>query len=284
MRDFFKGLKEGFSFKGDWQVHVIVFLVAMLVELVGSKTLTIGDPSGFALPLSIPTVLFAFVTGIMIAKKSQVTQKAHSAINSFVALGVCFLIGRLASSMGPNWDKIVAAGPALLLQEVGNLLTVCISVPLGVLLFKMGRTVIGAGFSIARESSIAIIGSKYGLDTEEGIGVMGAYALVGFDPVIISLLASLMIAAGWFHPYSLAMASGIGCVASSAAGLTPLLEAFPEMAETISAYGVTSQTMSGSTAVYVNLLISLPLANWLFKTFSHKPKKDRAAKTIEGGK
>ena len=90
-------------------------------------------------------------------------------------------------------EEIIAAGPALLLQEIGNLGTILIAFPLGLWVLKMGRELIGATFSIAREPNIAIIADRYGLKSPEGAGVMGVY-VVGtlFGTLIFTITASLL--------------------------------------------------------------------------------------------
>ena len=69
-----------------------------------------------------------------------------------------FLTAKMGSNIGPNLATIVKAGPALLLQELGNLGTIFLALPVAVLVFKMGRTAVGCSFSISREGSLAIIG------------------------------------------------------------------------------------------------------------------------------
>ena len=66
-----------------------------------------------------------------------------------------------------NNRRLLDAGPALLLQELGHLFgTVLFSLPIAVAL-KMGRATVGACFSIDREGSFAIVGDKYGADSDE---------------------------------------------------------------------------------------------------------------------
>ena len=186
-----------------------------------------------------------------------------------------FLIVKLSCSIGPSWDKIVVAGPALILQEFGNLGTIFLSLPLAVLVFRMGRAAIGAAFSISREPSIAIVADKYGLDGPEGSGVMGAYVTgTVLGTVFYGILASIFAGAKIFHPYALAMASGMGSASMLTASLAPLVEKFPDMAEEIQAYAVTSNTLTNADGLYMSLLIGLPLTEWLYKKLAkNHPQK-----------
>ena len=58
---------------------------------------------------------------------------------------------------------------------------------------------------------MALIGEKYGLDTPEGRGVMSVYiAGTVCGTIFFGIMASFLAALRIFHPYSLAMASGVG--------------------------------------------------------------------------
>ena len=52
-------------------------------------------------------------------------------------------IAKFGVGVGPNIEEIIAAGPALLLQELGNVATVLIALPVAVLVFGMGREAMG---------------------------------------------------------------------------------------------------------------------------------------------
>ena len=108
----------------------------------------------------------------------------------------------------------------------------------------MGRASIGAAFSISREPSIAIVGEKYGLDGPEGSGVMGAYVTgTVLGTIFYGILASIFVGAKIFHPYSLAMAAGMGSASMLTAALAPLVEAFPDMADEIQAFASTCSSV-----------------------------------------
>ena len=194
------------------------------------------------------------------------------------------LIVNLSCSIGPSWDKIVAAGPALILQEFGNLGTIFLSMPLAVLVFRMGRAAIGAAFSISREPSIAIVAEKYGLDGPEGSGVMGAYVTgTVLGTVFYGILASIFVGIKLFHPYALAMAAGMGSASMLTAALAPLVEAFPDMEEEIRAFAATSNTLTNADGLYMSLLIGLPLTEWMYRKLSknHPQKGIQPAKAAE---
>jgi len=175
------------------------------------------------------------------------------------------LMAKYGTNIGPTLPKIIKASPALILQEFGNIGTVLLGIPLAVML-GLKRESIGGAHSIAREPNVALIGEKFGLDSEEGQGVLGVY-IVGtvFGAVFIGLLASFLAAYTPLHPYSLAMASGVGSASMMTAGVGSLVAMYPNMSEMITAFGATSNMLSGLDGLYMSIWIALPFAEWLYK-------------------
>jgi hypothetical protein len=133
----------------------------------------------------------------------------------------------------------------------------------------MGRAAIGTSFSISRESSLAVVADKYGLDSDEGIGVMGGYitgTVFGtmFNGIFVSLLCSLNI----FHPYALGMACGTGSASMLSASLAAVVEAYPDMEAEITAYAATSNMLSSVDGLYMSLFIALPMCEFMYKLFT----------------
>ena len=85
-------------------------------------------------------------------------------------LGVTLLIAEIGVIIGPTLPQIIAAGPALLLQELGNIGTIFIALPLAVAL-GLKRESIGMTHSVAREPNVGLIMDKYGFNSPEGRGV-----------------------------------------------------------------------------------------------------------------
>lgn len=107
---------------------------------------------------------------------------------------------------------------------------------------------------------------------------MGAYitgTLLG--AIFNSILASILCATGLFHPYALGMAAGTGSASMMAAALGPVVEAFPEMAEQISAYAATSQVLTGVDGMYMSLFVALPLTNFLYRKLKGEKKGEEKA-------
>ncbi|MCE7631159.1 DUF3100 domain-containing protein, partial [Vibrio fluvialis] len=66
-------------------------------------------------------------------------------------------LAKFGTLIGPSLNKILEIGPAMIFQELGNLGTILIAMPVAILVLKMGRESVGACFSIAREPNIALI-------------------------------------------------------------------------------------------------------------------------------
>ena len=244
-----KDFKENFNLK-DWKVHVLCLVIMVIAELIGTMKIAINGARGNGISFSLIPMLFAIMIGIILGGTKKLKRETMETASGYIGICVMFLIVKLSCSIGPSWDKIVVAGPALILQEFGNLGTIFLSLPLAVLVFRMGRAAIGAAFSISREPSIAIVAVFYGI------------------------LASIFAGAKIFHPYALAMASGMGSASMLTASLAPLVEKFPDMAEEIQAYAVTSNTLTNADGLYMSLLIGLPLTEWLYKKLAkNHPQK-----------
>lgn len=98
--------------------------------------------------------------------------------------------------MGIN--DIIMAGPALILQNFGNLGTIVFALPVALLLgFK--RECIGMSPLRGREPNVALISERYGSDGPEFRGVMVVY-VVGtvFGTIFMGAIASFL---GQRHPH-----------------------------------------------------------------------------------
>lgn len=247
----------------DWKVHLWCLILVVVAEFIGMHAFGFWKVSFKLFPM-----LFALVIGIVLSQFKVFSKETMETASPYIGIAVMFLTVKMGAEIGPSLKEVMSAGPALLLQELGNLGTVFLSLPIAVLVFKMGREAVGCSFSISREDALAIVGDVYGLDSDEGRGVMGGYitgTLLGtlFNGLLVSGLISLNI----FHPYALAMAAGTGSASMMSAALAPVVEAFPAMSETLTAYAATSQVLTGLDGLYVSLFVALPLANFLYKKF-----------------
>ena len=175
------------------------------------------------------------------------------------------LMAKYGTLVGPSLPKILAASPALILQEFGNLGTILLGIPVAVFI-GLKREAIGAAHSVAREPNVALIGERYGLNSAEGRGVMGVYicgTVVG--TIFFGLMASIAAAYLPFHPYALAMAAGVGSASMMTAAVGSLSAMYPQMADQLAAFGAASNMLSGLDGLYMSIWLALPFSEWLYR-------------------
>lgn len=273
---------EGKGLFYDFKVHLICIILVVIAELIGIISISLGPIKFSLLPM-----LHALVIGILLSQirfLKILNQEDMETASPYIGICVMYLIAYMGSTIGPNLSLVASAGPALILQELGNLGTIFFSMPIAVLIFKMDRTCIGSAFSNSREGSLAIIADLYGLDSPEGRGVMGSYitgTLLG--TIFNGILASLLVNVSWFLPEALAAACGTGSASMMSAALGPILEAFPEKADSLTAFAATSQVLTSIDGMYMSLFIAIPLTEWLYKKLKGKKaiEEEKQAKIKE---
>ena len=238
------------------KVHAIVLALIIIAEMIGNVSFKIGVGTIVLLPM-----LYALIMGIFMAPKflKVVNQKDMLDASSLIGITLMLLMARYGTLVGPTLPKILAASPALILQEFGNLGTVFIGVPVAIYL-GLKRETIGAAHSIAREPNVALIGERYGLDSAEAV----SYTHLTL-PTILRVMASFAAAYLPFHPYALAMAAGVGSASMMTAAVGSLSVMYPQMADQIAAFGAASNMLSGLDGLYMCIWMALPLTEWLYK-------------------
>ncbi|OSP54019.1 DUF3100 domain-containing protein [Pseudoruegeria sp. SK021] len=256
----------------DWRLHLSVLVITILCEMIGVIAIPIGIGSILLLPL-----LYAFVMGLLI--NPNVIKKAGGwlkdrdvrAASPLIVIAIMPFIAKFGTIIGPSIQQIIDAGPALILQELGNLGTIVIAFPIAVLVLRMGRESIGACFSVAREPNIAIIADKYGLKSDEGTGVMGVYVIgTLFGTFIFAILASVLANTGIFSIEALAMACGIGSGSMMAACSGALAHSVPDMQDQILALAAASNVLTYATGMYLCIFVALPVTEKLYDLLGRK--------------
>lgn len=262
------------------RMHLVCLVVVIIAEAIGIIPFDFGVVKFKLLPM-----IYALVIGIIAAKKGYkklIDDTDMANAGEYVSIACLYLIAYMATAIGPNIDTVIKAGPALILQEFGNLGTIFISIPVALFIFKMDRTAIGSGFSISREEGLGITANLYGLDSPEGRGVMGSYitgTLLG--AIFFSIISSIFVNIPWFSPESLAMASGTGSASMMSGAIAPIIEAFPDKKEALMGYGATSQVLSAVDTVYVAFFLGIPLAEWVYRLIKGKDKYEAEKKALE---
>ena len=128
------------------KLHIIVLALIIISEMIGVHSFKLGVGMVVLLPM-----LYALIIGIFLAPKflKVVNEKDMFDASSLMGITLMLLMARYGTLVGPTLPKILAASPALILQEFGNVGTVIIGVPIAVYL-GLKRETIGAAHSIAQ--------------------------------------------------------------------------------------------------------------------------------------
>ena len=244
------------------RLHITVLILVVIAERIGNIAITVGVGKIVLLPM-----MYALLMGILTAPRFTKisTDKEVKVASSLLGVTLMLLMAKYGTLVGPSLPKILAASPALILQEFGNLGTILLGIPVAVFI-GLKRETIGAAHSIAREPNVALIGERYGLDSAEGRGVMGVYicgTVIG--TIFFGLMASLAAAYLPFHPYALAMAAGVGSASMMTAAVGSLSAMYPQMADQLAAFGAASNMLSGLDGLYMSIWLALPFSEWLYR-------------------
>ena len=266
--------------KGRWPSFIKLFAVIGVTsgigEVIGKITIPVGIGSVIILPMVFAMILALLLTpdalGRRIEGLKNICGREEVDLSGSLMMVILLILGvKLGAAAGPNLPKLIAAGPALILQEFGNLGTIFLGLPVALLL-GMGREGFGATVSICREDTLGLIGERYGMSSPEGMGTMGTYMVVNlFGTIFFGLLASIGLMTG-LHPYALAMACGVGSATMMTASSQALAAALPEMSEEILAYAATSNICSSIDGLYMTLFLGIPIANFIYKKMAGKKK------------
>jgi len=254
----------------NWRLHSIVLFSAIISEFIGIQSIPIGNAKLLFLPLFYAfLVCLIFNPNITHFSQKLINKKQASVAISVLAIGILPFIAKFGTLIGPALPKIMDSGVAMIMQEIGNLATMLIAMPVAVLLFKMGREAIGATYSIAREPNIAVISDRYGLKSKEGVGVMGVYVMgTMFGTIYFALISGLLASTDWIDPRALAMACGVGSGSMTAACSGTLAAAYPDIKDEILAFAGASNLLTNATGLYVAIFIGLPFSEWYYKRLS----------------
>ena len=267
--------------KTEYKIYIAAVIFILIADSIGQIQIPLGPGQFILFP-----IFYALIMGVLSGPQATKIMKSKDvkAASKLVIVAICPFIAKLGINAGASLETVVSAGPALLLQEFGNLGTILLAMPLAILL-GMKREAIGATHSINRESNLALITDVYGPDSPEARGSLSIYVVGGMiGTIYFGFMVSVIAMLDIFHPYALGMASGVGAGILMASAVASLTEIFPAMADQISALASASETISGIDGIYMSLLIGLPLCNWLYKVleprigrFGGKRRQEKAA-------
>jgi hypothetical protein len=244
-------------------------VIVIVCELIGQRELGLGAFKLVLFPMLYAVVIGLIITPDLLGKKitglkSVINEKEINIASEVVGVALVMLGIKYGTTVGPNLQNVVKAGPAFIATEFGHILAPIVAMPLA-LLFGMKREAIGATASISREPSLGVISEKYGINSPEGSGVLGTY-LMGtvLGTIYFSFLGSVSIYSG-LHPYALAMACGVGSgsmMTAASAALSTMVPA--DMAEMVLSYAATANMMASIVGIIILVYITVPFTNFLY--------------------
>jgi len=253
------------------RLYIAVLLIVIITELIGIHKFPVGPGTVVLLPMLYAVIIGILITPQVLGKSISVLQKLISRdevdlAGAIVMISLLPLGVKYGTLVGPAVEKIVKAGPAFILQELGNLGTILVALPIALLL-GLKREAVGASVSICREPTLGVIGERYGISSDEGTGTLGTY-MTGtvLGTIFFGILGGISVATG-LHPYALAIACGIGSASMMTASSASLATAVPAMKDTILAYAATSNLLTGVTGIYSVIFLAIPLTNFLYRKF-----------------
>lgn len=246
----------------DYKLHFTILICIIIAEYIGVITLNMAGISIVLMPLLYSLIL---ATAFYLAKPAKwisIDQSNKSTAIMMLLIGP--LLAKLAIASGQNIGIILNAGPAILLQEIGNLGTIFVAMPIALLLgFK--RETIGMTSSICREPQMAVVIDKFGFASPETKGFFTIF-LIGtvLGTPFISLLVSVLTYIIPLHPFAYGMACGIGSASMNAAAVSSLSTIFPQYTVELEAFSGMANLISMVTGMYVYIFVALPLTERLY--------------------
>ncbi|MBS4955634.1 MAG: DUF3100 domain-containing protein [Clostridium sp.] len=256
--------------KSEYKIFIVAFIFILIADSIGQMKISLGLGQLILFP-----IFYSLFLGIISGPDAFkiFNKKEVKAASKLVIVAICPFIAKLGINAGANLSTVIQAGPALLLQEIGNLGTILIALPFALLL-GLKREAIGATHSINRESNLALITNMYGSDSPEAKGSLSIYIVGGLiGTIYFGFMATIVASLNLFHPYALGMASGVGAGIMMASATASLSEIYPAMSDQISALASASETLSGITGIYVAIFIAIPLCNKLYSILEPRISK-----------
>ena len=276
----YSGLGERLS--SEWKIYLAALIFIIIADFIGQIRIPVGPGVLILFPIFY-SIFLGILSGPQLSK--FFSRKDVTAASKLVIVCICPFIAKLGINAGANIETVISAGPALLLQEFGNLGTILLSLPVA-LLFGLKREAIGACHSINRETNLALVQDLFGPESPEARGSLSIYIIGGMvGTIYFGFMTTLVAALGWFHPYALGMAAGVGAGIMMASATASLTAMFPDMASQISALASASETISGIDGIYMALFIGIPLCNWLYEKLEPVlGSKNSSGADVEEGK
>lgn len=251
----------GERIRNEYRLYLLAFLFILAAESIGTFRVPIWKGTFIIFP-----IFYAILLGVLSGPEvfKLIDNRHVKSASKLVIVAILPFIAKLGINAGAQIRVIFSAGAALLLQEIGNLGTIFLALPVALML-GLKQEAIGATYSINRETNLALTQDVFGPGSPQARGSLSVYIVGGMiGTIYFGFMASMIASTGYFHPYALGMASGVGAGIMMASSVASLSEIFPAHAESIAALASTSETLSGITGIYVAIFVGIPLTRKLY--------------------
>lgn len=245
----------------------LVLVTIVVAEAIGIRPVPITDSITITILPLVFAVLITMILGIPVWRKG-ILRRLYSRRNvgfsgAFLIVIMLPLMARYGADVAPRLGEILSIGWVFLLQELGNLGTVLLGLPVALLL-GLRRHAIGSTLGLGREGELAYISEKYTLNSDPGRGVLSMY-LMGtlFGALFFSFFAPVLLGVG-LDVRALAIASGMGSASMMTAASSTLAAQEPAMKETILSYAAASQLLTSFIGTYTMVFLAVPLQRFLY--------------------
>lgn len=265
-----------------WFAMIAISTAVCAVAItIGTHKFHLGPAAIVLMPI-LWTVLIGGFLGVQ--RWKPIGGRARAVSTHLMDVSIVFFLAGLGTQIGPSLTKFTGLGPAILLQEVGHVVgTVILALPVAVAL-GLGRSAIGATWSIDRESYLAFAIQRFGVRSPEYRGVFAVWVLGSvFGAVFISLLAGLLGGLDFFDPRALALGLGLGSASMMLGGVGALSILYPEMAGEIMALAALSNLVTNIVGFYAGVFIALPMCQKLYKMWSRIFGRDDLGRRVRRG-
>ncbi|WP_216639483.1 DUF3100 domain-containing protein [Brachybacterium sp. P6-10-X1] len=245
----------------------LVLLTIAVAEVIGTRTVQLSSSVTITVLPLVFAVLLTMLLGIP-AWRRGILRRVYSPrtvgfSGAFLIIIMLPLMARYGADVAPRLQEILSIGWVFLLQELGNLGTVVLGLPIALLL-GLRRHAIGSTLGLGREGELAYISEKYTLNSDPGRGVLSMY-LMGtlFGALFFSFFAPVLLATG-LDVRALAIASGMGSASMMTAASSTLAAQAPDLQDTIISYAAASQLLTSFIGTYTMVFLAVPLQRAMF--------------------
>ncbi len=250
-------------------IYMVIFsvIVVFVAEMIGFRLISIGNVRIGLLPLVFALLITMFL-GLSFMRKG-LFKKVYSTKNvdfagKYLIIIMLPLMAKYGADVAPKLREILSIGWVFLIQELGNLGTVILGLPLAIFL-GLRREAIGSTLGLGREGELAYISEKYTLDSPEGRGILSMYIFgTLFGALFFSIVSPVFLNMG-ISPEALAIASGMGSASMMTAASSSLIAVRPDLADTIRAFAAASQLLTSFIGTFTMVFLAVPIQRFMYK-------------------